>query len=189
MHAVCSGRLASYALSLAEEVAVHLGEQPPGSAPDERADWAGERERFCAARLTESALAAEITSNAVGWTGLDLCSLIHPDEMVVREAALCVSQDGRELADVAADAGAGLQETRLLLDDAEPALRTRLMAAGPGELLGPLATGEDHRLVLVLRRVPPSLNDPAVRRRAERTIIERALAGEISRQVTWHEHL
>jgi hypothetical protein len=189
VHAVCSGKLAAYARRLAEEVAVHLGEQPLGPALDELATLRRERERFCAAQLTESALAAEIANNTVGWTGLDIRSLIHRDETVVREAALCVRQDGRELADVAADAGARLQDTSLLLDDAEPTLRTRLMAAQSGELLGPLATGEDHRLVLVLRRVPPSRDDPALRRRAEDAIIERALAGEVSRQVNWHEYL
>jgi hypothetical protein len=189
VHAVCSGKLAAYARRLAEEVAVHLAEQPLAPVPEELATLGRQRERFCAAQLTESALAAEIANNTVGWTRLDIRSLIHQDEVLVREAALCVRQDGRELADVAADAGARLEDTSLLLDDAEPALRTRLMAAQSGELLGPLATGEHHRLVLVLRRVPPSRDDPALRRRAEEAIIERALAGEISRQVNWHEYL
>jgi hypothetical protein len=189
VHAVCSGKLAAYARRLAEEVAVHLGEQPLAPAHDDLAALRGEHERFCAAKLTEAALAAEIADNTIGWTGLDIRSLIHHDEMVVREAALCVRQDGRELADVAADAGARLQDSSLLLDDAEPALRTRLMAARSGELLGPLATGDDHRLVLVVRRVPPTRDDPALRRRAEEAIIERALAGEITRQVHWHEYL
>jgi hypothetical protein len=188
-HAVCSGKLAAYARRLAEEVAVHLAEHPVGPVPDQLDTFSGERERFCTAQITESALVTEIANNTVGWTGLDIRSLIHRDEMVVREAALCVRQDGRALADVAADAGARLQESSLLLEDADPALRTRLMAARTGELLGPLATGDDHRLVLVLRRVPPSRDDPALRRRAERVIVERALAGEISRRVQWHEYL
>jgi hypothetical protein len=189
VHAVCSGKLAAYALTLAEEVAVQLSEQPLNLAPDELAALPQKREQFCAAQLREPALAAEISNNTIGWTRLDVRCVIHPEEMVVREAALCVRMDGRELAEVASAAGAQLLEISVLLDDAEPMLRTRLLAANPGDLLGPLATATDHRLVLVLQRVPPSLNDPAVRHRAEQTLIDRALRAEVNRHVNWHEHL
>ena len=187
VHAVCSGKLAKYALALAEEVAVQLTEQPSAPPCEDMAALAQTRARFCAAQLQESTLAAEIRNNKIGWTRLDLQLLIHPNEMVVREAALCVQLDERKLVDVAADAGAQLHEISVLVDDAEPALQTRLLAADPGDLIGPLATGADHRLALVLRRIPPSLDDSAVRRRAEETVISRALAGAVNRHVKWHE--
>jgi hypothetical protein len=189
VHGVCSGKLAAYAHTMAEEVAVHLRDQPLTLAPDELAALPEKRERFCADQLRTHALAAEITDNQVGWTRLDLRCLMHSDEMLVREAALCVRLDGRELADVAADAGTELHEISLLLDDAEPLLRTRLLAASPDELIGPVATGGDYRLVLLVRRVAPSLDDPAVRLRAEEAVIKRALAAEVNRQVNWHERL
>jgi hypothetical protein len=189
VHAVCSGKLATYARTLAEEVAVHLSEQPLRLTPDELAALPGKRERYCATQLRESALAKAIHDNRAGWTRLDLQYLVHADEMVVREAALCVRLDGRELAEVAADGGLDLHETSLMLEDTEPMLRTRLLAAGPGELIGPCVADTDHQLVLVLRRIPPRLDDAAVRRRAEETIIRRALAAEVNRYVTWHEYL
>jgi hypothetical protein len=126
---------------------------------------------------------AEINYNKLGWTHLDLRVLIHHDQMVVREAALRVRMDRRELADVAADAGVRLRERSLLLDDAEPALKTRLLAAAPGDLIGPLATASDDRLMLVVRRVPASLDDAMVRRRAQETPINRALSAEVNRYV------
>ena len=189
VHAVCSGKLAAYALTLAEEVAVHLSGQAQTVAADELVGLPQERERFCAALLADPALAAEISNNELGWTRVNLRSLSHRDEGVVREAALCVRLDGRELADVAADAGAELRETCVLLDDVEPALRTRLLAARPGEIIGPLAAGTDHLLVHVVARVRPSLDDSEVRQRAGEAIIARALAGEINRHVNWHENL
>jgi hypothetical protein len=100
-----------------------------------------------------------------------------------------VTQDGRELADVAVDAGLELRELSCFLEDAEPALRARLLAARPGELIGPLVSGEDHLLVAVLHRTPPTPGDPAVHQRAGEAITRRALAAEVSRQVSWHEHL
>jgi hypothetical protein len=189
VHAVCSGKLAAYARTMAEAVAVHLRDQPLTLTPDELAELPEQRERFCAAQLRTPALAAEISDNKVGWTRMDLVRLIHPDEMVVREAALCVRLDGRELADVAADAKAELQETSVLLDDAEPLLRTRLLAANPGNLVGPVAIGGGYQLVLVVRQVAPSLDEPMVRVRAEETVIRRALAAEVNRHVNWHERL
>lgn len=189
VHGVCSGKLAAYARTLAEEIAVHLCDQPLTLGPDELAGLPEKRERFCADQLRPAVLAAVIADNKVGWTRLDLQCLIHRDEMVAREAALCVRLDRRELADVAADAGAELHEISLLLDDAEPLLRTRLRAANPGELIGPVAIGGDYQLVLVVGRVAPSLDDSAVRLRAEETVIKRALAAEVNRRVNWHERL
>jgi hypothetical protein len=189
VHAVCSGKLAAYARRLAEEVAVHLRDQPLTLAPEELAQLPEKRERFCAAQLRESLLQAEIDDNRVGWTRLDLLCLAHRDEMLVREAALCVRLDRRELADVADDVAAELHETSLLLDDAETSLRTRLLAASPGELIGPMATDSGYQLVLVVHRVAPSLDDAMVRLRAEETVIRRALTTEVNRHVNWHERL
>lgn len=189
VHGVCSGQFAAYARTMAEEFAVHLRDQPLTLAPDELAALPEERERFCADQLRRDVLLAEITENQVGWTRLDLQCLIHSDEMVVREAALCVRLDGRTLADVAADAAAELREASVLIDDADPSLGTRLLAAAPGELIGPAATDGGHQLVLVVRRVAPSLDDAIVRRRAEQAIIKRALAAEVNRHVDWHERL
>jgi hypothetical protein len=189
VHAVCSGKLAIYARTLAEEVAVHLSEQPLTLMADELVAFPQKRARYCAAQLRAGALAEVIRNNSVGWTRLDLRYLAHADETVVREAALCVRVDGRPLADVAEDAGAPLQESRILLDDAEPLLKPRLLAAADGELIGPYATESDHRLVHVVRRIPPTLDDPQVRRRAEDTIIRLALDAEVNRHVNWHDYL
>jgi hypothetical protein len=189
VHGVCSGQLAACARTMAEEFAVHLRDQPLTLSHDELAALPQELERFCAEQLRTEVLAAEVTDNRVDWTRLDLRCLTHRDEMVVREAALCVRIDGRDLADVAADAGAQLQEISLLVNDVEPSRRARLLAAKPGELIGPLATGADNQLILVVARAAPTLDDPGVRLRAEDVVIKRALAGEVSRHVNWHERL
>lgn len=189
VHAVCSGKIAMYAQILAEEVAVHLRDQPLTLAPDELAALPRERARYCAARLGDSALLDAIQNNRVGWTRMDFSTLAHADEMVVREAALCVRADGRALTEVAADAGVALQESSIMLDDADPLLTPRLLAATVGELIGPYATELDHRLVLVVRKTLPTLHDPRVRQRAEDTITRNALEAEVNRHVNWHEQL
>lgn len=187
VHAVCSGKLAEFSQTLAEEVAVNLSEKP-AVAGDELGALPQQRQRFCETVSEESALVGEIANNKIDWTRIDLRLLKHPDENLVREAALCVKLDGRPLADVARDAGTPLRERSVLLQDVEPALRIRLLAAEAGELVGPLRVGGDHELALVVRRVSPRIDDPAVRRRAAETVVRRALAAEVNRHVTWHEH-
>lgn len=189
VHAVCSGKLQTYARTFAEEVAVQLSEQQTMPPSIDRAGLAAARERFCRGRLTEAALAAEIDNNVIGWTQLDICCLAQRDEVVAREAALCLRVDDRELADVAADVGVELRAISLLLDDAPPALHTWLIVAGPGEIVGPVAVGAEYWLARVERRVPPSLDDAVVRARAATTIAEQALAAEVNRHVNWHEHI
>ncbi|WP_041301833.1 hypothetical protein [Mycolicibacterium rhodesiae] len=189
VHAVCSGRLAEYARTFAEEIAVQLTGQLQPPASEQLVAMADVRRRFCEAQLDEAALEGEVRNNNIGWTRLDLQYFTHHDEMVLREAALCVQLDGRELADVANDAGAESWEASVLLVDVPPTLQTRLLAASVGQLIGPLAAEAGHQLILLMRRRSPTVDDPVVRRRAEQTIIERALRAAVNRHVRWHEHL
>jgi hypothetical protein len=192
VHAVCTGQLMTFARRFAEQVAVHAhlhAEGDPTSLGGETIDLGDEVERFCRSQVTEEKLAAEVAVNLIGWTRLELRYLVHKDPIVLREAALCVTEDGRNLGDVADDAGTGLELARFYLDEVEPSLRTRLLAAGAGDLLGPVAVGDAHWLILVAERVPATLEDDAVRARAARAIAQRALAAEVSNAVRWHEHL
>ncbi len=189
VHAVCSGKLHNFARTFAEEVAVRLTEHWELPRAADLTGLAAARERFCRARLSEAAVAAEVDNNVLGWTQLDISCLAFRDEMVAREAALCVRVDERELPDVGADAGVKVQKLSLMLDDAAPALQSWLMVAGPGEIIGPVAVGTEHWVAQVERRVPPSKDDAVVQARAAATIIERTVAAEVNRHVRWHDHI
>ncbi len=192
--AVCSGAASQFAQRLAEQVAVHLRLMDDRSAPP----WAGDGElellesqveSYSRQALTPTALKAELTANMIGWTRVDYRQLSLGSELAAREAALCIRQDGRAIEEVARDAAAEPSDRRVYIDEVEPALRVRLLAANPGELLGPIQIGNEYRLVLVAARVLPRIDDEAVRERAARGVVQRLLAGEVSRQVRWHEHL
>jgi hypothetical protein len=187
VHAVCSGELANLARLFAEEVAVHLRNHS-NVTPCDFARLAGQRDQFCAEQSQEPALAAQVESHQLEWTAFDLTVLTLRDEMVAREAAMCVKLDGRSLPDIAAAAGAQLHEDRVLLDDVETSLRTRLIGAYPGDLIGPVDVGRQYDVVLVVRRIAPKLQHHEVRRRAAELVISKALAAEVNRRVNWHEH-
>jgi hypothetical protein len=188
VHAVCCGKLAHYAQTLAEEVAVHLSKHPGVSCDQLGGELHDEVTSFREQQPSVSVLQNEINNRQIDWTRIDLQLLAHNSEMVAQEAAMCVKEDGRTLADVAREAGAKLHNESVLLEDVEPALRTRLIGAHPGDLIGPVSVGDEYQLVLVTRRLAPALDDPALRQRATETVIQRAMAAEVNRYVNWHEH-
>lgn len=164
--AACTGFLARAAARLAEEAALAAG----GALEPEH----GEIER-------------EIAAHALDWLRIQGTALELSDPDAAREAALCVRVDGRTLEDVAADCGVEARPLDVHLEDAEPALRTALTSAKPGELVGPLAHDGGHLLVAVEAKRDPSADDPELARRAAAVLRERGLARELRTRVVWHE--
>jgi hypothetical protein len=190
--AVCSGRLWELARRLADQVAVERSLRGQDAAPDDAplalAHSHELLERFARDHVTDDALRAAIRANGLGLTRITLHYLAHERLDVLREAALGVTEDSRGFDEVARDAGLATDELSLLLEDAEPSLRTRLLAANPGELVGPFPISGQHWLVLVVDRVLPSIDDEALRDRARKELLDRALRVVVARNINWHEH-
>jgi hypothetical protein len=167
--AACSGFLERLAERVAGERALALD------------GWAGD--------VTDDAIEREVALHLLEWLRIEGRTLTVPLEDTAREAALCVRQDGRSLDDVARDAGAETRPLSVYAGDLEPELSTALVAAGEGELLGPLRRDHGFALVLVERKTPPAADDPATRRRAEERILRRAVQRAVLEHVEWHERL
>jgi hypothetical protein len=147
--AVCTGAAIDFATRLAEEVAVHvalMGERgaSPWQSQDELAALAAELTQYSERHTTDAALAAEVRSNLIEWTRIDCRQIGFGNETVAREAALCIVHDGRSIEDVARDAAVELRNRVVYVDDVDPALRGKFLAANPGDLLGPVRIGNEH---------------------------------------------
>jgi hypothetical protein len=199
---ICSGAIAELAERLASEAAAEAASSRPeepraGETTYVEADVSRaslERlraadERLVAEAVTEAGVARELEAHRLRWASVDAVVLAHPDLDVVREASLCVTQDGRELAAVAAEAGAELRRERLVLGELPAEVGGRLFAAEPGELLEPLAVEDTAWLVLVEAKTMPSAADPELRNRAAELIAVRERARAVDRWVHWHERL
>ncbi len=145
--------------------------------------------RFAASEATPDAICAQVAASRLEWTRVQVCSARLQDFPAAQEAVLCVREDGRELAEVAADAGAELEEAQWYLEEVPDGLRERLMAARIGELVGPVAVDDGFILVSVLAKRMPAPEDPEVRARAERVVLGRAAEREITSRVRWHDPL
>ena len=169
---------------------------PPGIMPTEafaralatvaRVDRGWQRVR--ARALTPEQLRAQIGAHQLDWVRLDCATLAFGDVEIAREAFLSVRDDGLPLADVAVAARVPLQERGFFLEEVEPPLRDRFIGAHEGELVGPLGGAQGTAtLYLVRRKTLPSPDDPVVRERAERGVLQSLLGRESARRVRWAE--
>ncbi len=193
--AVCSGFLERLARKLAGRASAAarardegwIGAEPSGDGLGpalERID-AGFRS-FCDHVVTPAALAAQVAAHRLEWVRAHCRCLALPTIEGAREAALCVREDGMDLDEVARSAGATAEVAHAFLDGYDDTLRDALLAARPGDLLGPIVSGDRFVVILVHDKVLPSLDDPVVRRRAQERLLDSALAREVHDRVEWH---
>jgi hypothetical protein len=193
--AVCSGFLARTARKLADRAAAWARAREEGWVADEphASDPNGAIERidagfrcFCDRIVTPPALAAQVASHRLDWIRAECRWLALPTMEGAKEAALCVREDGMDLDEVARNAGVSVEVSSEFLEEYQPSLRDSLLAARPGDLLGPIAAGDGFLLLLVRDKILPSLEDPAVRHRAQERLLDSALAREVHDRVEWH---
>jgi hypothetical protein len=159
--------------------------------------WAGEPvelpptplwlERFAAQATTPAAIEREIELRRLSWLRFEVERLALPDAEAAHAAAARLREDGLPLGVVAARTGAALTRERVELGEASIKLASRLLAAAPGTVVGPVAHRGEHVLVQVRSRIPAGAADAELRARAERHVLARALARELAPLIEWHE--
>lgn len=142
-------------------------------------------ERFRALVVTPEALSARVRSQQADWMRISCRILVAASEDVAREAMAAIVDDGEEMAEVAADARAKLDEGTFYVEELDPGLRDRLLPAQPGELLGPIAVAGGFAVVRVLGKVLAAAGDEAIDRRAEARLMEVAVAREVDNRIAW----
>jgi len=179
--AICSGRLEELARTLAKLVAV------APTVPFGELDAA--YEEFALGAATEDAVAREIATARMDWIRIRYAAALFGDEEAAAEAVLCVHEDGQPFADVAETAGVAIEEHDVWLEEADPALAPRLVAARPGELVAPLETSDGVLVAEVLEKMPVRQDDPLVRARAAAVVAERTASRLVTDRVVWNEQL
>jgi len=129
----------------------------------------------------------EVAAHALDWIRIEAETLELAEAEAAREAALCVRVDGRPLTDVADECGVPANALVLYLADADPELRTALVSASPGELIGPVERGGGYTLLQLLAKAEPSADDPELGRRAAAVLAARTVERELRNRVLWHE--
>jgi hypothetical protein len=174
---VCSGHLAELANDLARLAAVS-----PGTAV-EQLDAAFAN--FRAAAVDAPSVAREVELNRLEWLRFTYEGLAADDEGAALEAALCIRADGEPIEAVAGRASLPLLEEECWLEELDPALATRFLAATTGDLVGPISVEDGFVVVRVTSKTAPSLEDADVRARAREGALERAVERLVTDRVVW----
>ena len=135
--------------------------------------------------LTPRAIADQTVLHRLDWVRIRCDRATFTDDQAAREAVLCVRSDGQSLGDVALLANAAAGELTCCLDDLEPAWRDALLAATPGDVVGPLEAAGEFTVLVIRDKVLPAAADDAVRVRAEAAALRSALESEVNRRVRW----
>jgi hypothetical protein len=197
--AVCSGELWRMANTLAGRAAIAARDaeaRPEAREPENApaAPSAGKARleaqelsyrRFCEQAVTPAVVKAQIRAGQTDWTRLDCRSVSFPNEGAAREAALGVRTDGRTLDEVAGDANREIRRDEVYIEQTPPEARDLFLSARAGELVGPVRSGEEFLLYLVLEKALPSEADESVVLRARETAVARLVEGEINNRVKW----
>jgi hypothetical protein len=189
--AVCSGLLdeAAYRLAGDAALAVEVGKSMAGERQEalHRIAEAAGRARLQAA--SEEAIEREIEANRLEWLRMEGELVLLPTESMAREVVCCVRDDGRPLAELAAECDVEPRPLTLYMGEAPAELSASLLRAVAGDLVGPLAWDGCFALLRVDAVVRPSSSDPEVRRKAEKHLEAQATERAISANVTWHDQL
>ena len=196
--AVCSGHLARFAQALAARASAFEKAREEswmgGASPCAKSVERIHRLEAGYQRLCDHVVDSQGLKDQVGWHRLDWIRfecryVLFSHEPMAREAALCVRDDGMGLGEVAANAKMVVYNAPLYLEAIEPSLRDRFLSAGKGALVGPLAWDKGFALFVVEDKILPTLEDPAIKRRAKESLIDNAINREIANRVKWHVRL
>jgi len=138
--------------------------------------------------LTRERIERCLAEHRLDWQRVSWLEVAVASEGAAREAALLVREQGLGLDEVARLAHATVQAREAYCAEV-PGLAAALVAAVPGELVGPLRTDDHWRLLSLRARAAPGIDDDALRARASQELITDALQRHLAGQVKWHAEL
>ena len=104
------------------------------------------------------------------------------------EAVWCVRDDGMSMEEVAQEGRYPYQRSGLVLEEIPDELQQRFLSLTPGSLLEPIAREDGFQLSRLVGKAEPQLDDPQVRSRIERRILERYFTDLAAKHVRWEMH-
>ena len=130
---------------------------------------------------------ALIERRKLDWIACEADVAVFRNEDAAREALHCVKSDGMALAEVATLAKSEARRWSGMLEDLESGVRTRLLAAAEGDLVGPVPFDGGPAVVLVHRKVLPSPASAAAVARARQVLRDSTVERTLTDRVVFHE--
>jgi len=93
-----------------------------------------------------------------------------------REVLFCVREDGLSMQEVATAGGYPYRRADFILEDLPVDAQHRFLSVSAGEMLKPLARGDGFELCRILKKIEPQPDDPKVKSRIDRRLLDRHFA-------------
>jgi len=187
-HAICSGKLDEWSLRLAGQAAIAASSSLLGSIESSEelvhrieAEYRLQRK----SKVTPKLIEAKIADHRLDWIRVDSRYIWFGEERIAREAALCVTNDGLTLEEVARDAHGIVQQWNFYLDEIEATSRAQFLAARKGDWVGPIKMIEGFPIFSIIDKEIPAADNFEVCERAEQLIIKAMMEQAIDERVTW----
>ncbi len=135
--------------------------------------------------LTPKMRQAELAALRLPLTRFEVEMIELESKDAAREAALCVSQDGISMEEVAQEGRYPYRQIELLLQEIDAELQQKFLSITPGSMLEPLERGDGFHLARIIRKIEPDANDPALHAKIDESILQRHFSRLVSDYVHW----
>lgn len=135
--------------------------------------------------LTAKMRQAELSALRLPLTRFEVEMIEVESKDAAREAALCVSQDGLSMEEVAQEGRYPYRQIELLLQEIDTELQQKFLSITPGNLLEPLERGDGFHLARIVRKIEPDANDPALHAKIDESILQRHFSRLVSDHIQW----
>lgn len=207
---VCRGLLDRWMLALGRRLAVHaqwleggrsepapdaLPRMPTATAFVGEGLEASELQRLAEAEavyatlearlLVDTRLQRVLEARKLELVAFDLEVFGTPSADVARELRLCLKVDGLGIEELTRRSGLPLREVHAFAEALPRVVQRELLAAVPGEVLGPFVVEGEHQVLRLRRKALPSLARPEVRARLEAEARSGAFGDALHERVRW----
>jgi hypothetical protein len=182
----CAGTLDDMAADLAQRVAAHV--RVAGAPPQALDELDDALDRLGAVVVSTQAVETVITHRRVDWMLVEVDELRFDSEGAAREGALSLRHDGLSVAEVCDLAQARRHRHSGVLEELDGPLRTAVLGAGAGDVIGPVETSDGFVLARVESKAVPTIDVPEIHARAVNAVLARAIRREVEERVQWHDH-
>ena len=90
-----------------------------------------------------------------------------------KEALFCVQQDGMSMEEVATEGRYPYRRSDFLLGDLPVDAQPRFLSVSTGNVLEPIARGDEFELCRVVNKIEPQADDPSVQSRIDQRLLDR----------------
>jgi hypothetical protein len=98
-----------------------------------------------------------------------------------QEALFCVREDGMSMEEVAIEGRYPYRRVDFVLEDIGTDAQQRFLSVSSGDILEPTARGDGFELCRIIKKIEPQTDDPNIKSRIDRRILDRHFSELISR--------